>query len=584
MERSHYSGTLRKEHLGQKVCLFGWVWHWRDHGGVIFIDLRDRTGGCQIVFNPQNNPDLHQQAQHLRSEYVIAVEGTVAARTPETINPKIPTGEIEVIVERLEVLNKAETPPFTVEDYLEVGEDVRLLYRYIDLRRPAMQKRLKLRHEAYQVVRNYLSGQGFYEVETPMLTKSTPEGARDYLVPSRVHRHHFYALPQSPQIFKQLLMVAGLDRYFQIVKCFRDEDLRADRQPEFTQIDIEISFPNLDTFFDILEGMIAALWKHFKGYEIPRPLRRMPYQEAMERYGCDRPDTRFGLELCNVGEVVQKSEFQVFQDVLSKGGKVYGLNLENCARYSRKEIDDLGKFAVQFGARGIAWMKVTDKGMESNIAKYFPEAVQAELREKMKAKAGDLLIFIADTEPRIVYDVLSRIRLHIGQREKLMDSNRWDFLWVMDFPLFDKGEDGRPTPCHHPFTSPKPEDIPLLESDPFQVRSNAYDMILNGNEIGGGSIRIHDPQLQAQIFRTIGISEEEAKDRFGFLLEAFEYGAPPHGGIAFGLDRLIMLLSETDNIRDVIAFPKTQRATSLMDGSPSLVSEEQLRELHIKLR
>jgi len=584
MERTHDCGRLRKTHLGEKVRLLGWVWHWRDHGGVVFIDLRDRSGACQIVFNPERSAELHRQSQDLRSEYVIAVEGTVAARTPETVNPKIPTGEIEVFVERMDVLNRAETLPFPIEDFVEVSEEVRLTYRYLDLRRPVMQRRLRTRHQAYQIVRRYLDEQGFCEIETPMLAKSTPEGARDYLVPSRVHPHHFYALPQSPQIFKQLLMVAGFDRYFQIVKCFRDEDLRADRQPEFTQIDIEISFPTIDTFFGIMEGMVATLWKAILGSELPRPFQRMPYREAMERFGSDRPDTRFGLEIGNVGEVVQESEFGVFRDILAKQGRICGLNLKGCARYSRKEIDDLGKFAGQFGSRGMAWIKVTEGGLESSIVKFFPPAVQQRLREKMQAEPGDLLVFIADTEPRIVYDVLGRIRLHIAQREKLIQPGQWNCLWVVDFPLFEKDDAGRPTPSHHPFTSPLPEDLPLLESDPFKVRSFAYDMVLNGSEIGGGSIRIHDPEVQRRVFRVIGIDDEEAKDRFGFLLEAFKYGAPPHGGIAFGFDRIAMLLTDTDNIRDVIAFPKTQRASSLMDGSPSSVKEEQLRELHIKLR
>lgn len=584
MERTHYCGELRKPHIGEKVRLLGWVWHWRDHGGVVFIDVRDRSGACQIVFNPGNSAELHQRSHDLRSEYVIAVEGTVAARSPETVNPKIPTGEIEVFVEQLDVLNEAESLPFPMEDFVEVGEEVRLKYRYLDLRRPVMQRRLKTRHQAYQIVRRFLDDQGFYEIETPMLAKSTPEGARDYLVPSRVHAHHFYALPQSPQIFKQLLMVAGFERYFQIVKCFRDEDLRADRQPEFTQIDIEMSFPSTDTFFGIMEGLIATLWKEIKGYELPRPLKRMPYKEAIERYGSDRPDTRFGLELCNVSDIAQDSEFGVFRDILSKEGLIAGLNLKGCARYSRKDIDDLTKFAGQFGARGMAWMKTTDKGLESSIVKFFPAPVQERLREKMQAEPGDLLVFIADTEPRLVYDVLGRIRLHIAQREKLVPPGRWDCLWVVDFPMFEKDEGGHPTPSHHPFTSPLPEDLPLLESEPFKVRSFAYDMVLNGSEIGGGSVRIHDPEVQSRVFRAIGIGDEEAKDRFGFLLEAFKYGAPPHGGIAFGFDRLAMLLTDTDNIRDVIAFPKTQRATSLMDGSPSAVKEGQLRELHIKLR
>jgi aspartyl-tRNA synthetase len=394
----------------------------------------------------------------------------------------------------------------------------------------------------------------------------------------------FYALPQSPQIFKQILMVAGMDRYFQIVKCFRDEDLRADRQPEFTQIDVEMSFPKRETLFEIMEGMIAELWKELLNYEIPRPLKIMSYGEAMERFGTDRPDTRFGLELCNVCDIAAKSEFQVFRSVMEKGGKVYGLNLEGCGRYSRKDIDDLTAFSQEFGARGMAWMKVTEKGLESNIVKFFPTQLQQELRKAMNAKQGDLLVFIADTEPEIVYDVLNRIRLRTARREKLAPEGRWDFLWVVDFPMFLKDEHGNPTPSHHPFTSPMPEDLENLETDPLSVRSLAYDMILNGYELGGGSVRIHDPAVQRRVFKAIGIDEEEAQDRFGFMLEAFKYGVPPHGGIAFGFDRIVMLLTGTDNIRDVIAFPKTQRATSLMEGSPSHVAEQQLRELHLKLR
>jgi len=550
----------------------------------VFIDCRDRTGGAQLVFNPEKDAELHRRSHDLRNEYVIAIEGTVAARTPETVNPKIPTGEIEVFVEKLDLINRSEIAPFEIEDFNEAGEDVRLKYRYLDLRRPVMQQRLLVRHKAYQVVRNCLSEEGFIELETPILAKSTPEGARDYLVPSRIHPHHFSALPQSPQIFKQILMVAGFDRYFQICKCFRDEDNRADRQPEFTQIDVEMSFPTIDGFFRIMEKMMARVWKEILDVEIPLPMKRMSYMEAMERFGTDRPDTRFGLELCHVSSIAARSEFKVFQSVIENGGMVSGLNLKGCGKYSRKDIDDLTRFAGEFGARGMAWMKVTENGLESNIVKFFPEEVQSQLKEKMAAEPGDLLVFIADTEPRVVYDVLGRIRLHIGKRENLIDKSRWDFLWVVDFPMFEKNDKGRPTPSHHPFTMPVLDDLEYLESDPFRVRSQAYDMILNGFELGGGSIRIHDPAVQERVFRAIGIEDEEARDRFGFLLEAFKYGAPPHGGMAYGFDRMIMLLTNTDNIREVIAFPKTQRATSLMDGSPSSVKEEQLRELHIKLR
>lgn len=581
--RTHYCADLRESHIGQKVTLYGWVWHWRDHGGVIFIDLRDRTGHVQTVFNPERSPQQHAQAERLRSEYVIAVTGEVSRRPEGTENPDLPTGMVEVMVDEVYLLNVAETVPFEIEDFADTGEDVRLKYRYLDLRRPIMQRIVRTRSRAYQITRDFMHDEGFVEIETPFLAKSTPEGARDYLVPSRVNRGMFYALPQSPQIFKQILMVSGYDKYFQIVKCFRDEDLRADRQPEFTQIDIECSFVVPEDIYDLCDRLTARLFGDILNREIPVPFERIPYREAVDRYGIDRPDVRFGLELADVSSVAADSEFQVFQNVLRQGGMVKGINLKGCASFSRKEIDDLGKEAAIYGAKGLAWMKVTDQGLESSIVKFFSDGVQSRLREAMAAENGDLLVFVAD-QPSVVNASLAHVRLHIGRRLKLFNPNDLRFLWVTEFPMFEQDEKGNPTPSHHPFTMPAEEDLDFLESDPFRVRAKAYDLVLNGNEIAGGSIRIHRRDIQERVFRAIGIGEEEAQDRFGFLLEAFRYGAPPHGGIAYGFDRVIMLLCGTDNIRDVIAFPKTQRAISLMDNAPSSVKEEQLRELGIRLR
>jgi len=582
-KRTHYCADLRESDIGQKVTVYGWVWHWRDHGGVIFIDLRDRTGHIQTVYNPERSPEEHALAEKLRSEYVLAVTGEVTRRPEGTENPDLPTGMVELMVDDVYLLNVAETIPFEIEDFTETGEDVRLKYRYLDLRRPVMQRILQTRSRVYRITREFMHGEGFVEIETPFLAKSTPEGARDYLVPSRVNRGQFYALPQSPQIFKQILMVAGYDRYFQIVKCFRDEDLRADRQPEFTQIDIEMSFVVPEDVYEICDRLTARIFGEILDREIPIPFPKMPYAEAMARFGNDRPDVRFGLELKDVSDLAAESEFQVFKKTVEGGGIVKAINLEGCGTFSRKEIDDLGKEAAIYGAKGLAWMKVTDSGLESSIVKFFPEGVQAKLREALDAKAGDLLVFVAD-KPSVVNASLSHVRLVVGRKKKLFDPKELRFLWVTDFPMFEEDDRGNPTPSHHPFTMPVEEDLDLLEKDPLKVRARAYDLVLNGNEIAGGSIRIHRRDIQERVFRAIGIDDEEAADRFGFLLEAFKYGAPPHGGIAYGFDRMIMLLTGTDNIRDAIAFPKTQRAISLMDSAPSSVKDEQLRELGIRLR
>ena len=584
METRTYCGTIDKSSVGQVVIMMGWSWRWRDHGGVVFIDLRDRSGQCQIVFNPEKAPEIHDLARQLRSEYVIKVTGTVQERDEININPKIPTGEVEVMASELVILSKSDALPFVIEDETDVGEDMRLKYRYLDLRRPVMQKYMMNRAKAYQITREYMYEQGFLEIETPVLTKSTPEGARDYLVPSRLYHGQFYALPQSPQIYKQLLMVSGFDRYFQIVKCFRDEDLRANRQPEFTQIDIEMSFAKPDNFFPIIEGLTKKIFDKFFEEKIELPFKRMCYKEAISRFGIDRPDTRFGLELVEVSEIAGASDFKVFKSVIEKKGMICGINLKECgAKFSRKEIDDLADITAIYGAKGLAWMKVTESGLESNIVKFFSEDIQAQLKEKMAAEPGDLLVFVAD-KPKIVYDSLANLRLAMGKKLGLIDKNRRDFLWIVDFPLFEEDDKGNPSPMHHPFTSPVPEDIPKMDENPLELRAQAYDLVLNGEEIAGGSIRIHQRDVQKKIFDLIGISPEEAQSRFGFLLEAFKYGPPPHGGIAFGFDRLMMLINGTSSIRDVIAFPKTQRAQALMEEAPTDVSDDQLKELGIKVR
>ncbi len=583
MKKTHSCGELTKADVGQTITLMGWVHSRRDHGGLIFVDLRDRGGITQVVFNPEISQDAHRTAGDVRSEYVLAVTGRVALRPENTINPKIPTGEIEVIADDIEILNPSKTPPFMIEDETDVAENLRLKYRYLDLRRPSLQKVLITRHRITQTVRRFLDSHGFVDVETPFLTKSTPEGARDYLVPSRVNPGMFYALPQSPQLFKQILMIAGFERYYQIVKCFRDEDLRADRQPEFTQIDLEMSFVDREDVMVLMERLIAAIFKEVKGAELSIPFTRLTYQEAMDRYGSDKPDTRFGLELKDITDIAKATDFKVFLQAVELGGQVKGFAAPGFATLSRKEIDDLTNEAKLFGAKGLAWIKVTDSGYESPIAKFFKEGQIKEFARRLDAKPGDMMLFVADSG-KVVAETLGHLRLLVGRRQRLIDESRFDFLWVTDFPLVEwNEEEKRYDAMHHPFTAPMDEDVSLMDTDPLKVRAKAYDIVLNGAEIGGGSIRIHRSDIQAKNFRLLNISDEEARDRFGFLLEALQYGAPPHGGLAFGLDRLTAILTGMQSIRDVIAFPKTQKAVCLMTEAPSRVTQAQLRELSIKL-
>ena len=581
--KSAYNGTLTKNDIGKEVKLAGWVLRRRDHGGVIFVDLRDRTGFAQIVFNPQVNEEAHNKAQDLRSEFVISVVGKVRARSEEMINPKIPTGEIEVMVEKLELLNTSETPPFMLEDDIDTNEEIRLKYRYLDLRRPKIFNNLYYRFLITNAFRKHLAENGFIDVETPILNKSTPEGARDFLVPSRLSAGDFYALPQSPQIFKQILMISGFDRYYQIAKCFRDEDLRADRQPEFTQVDIETSFLSTDEFLSIMEKVIADIVKEVYNIYLPLPLPRLSYKEAMENYGSDKPDTRFELKLINVEYAVRGCDFAVFKNALDNKFIIRCLNAKGGEKLSRKDIDDFTKYVGIFGAKGLAWMRVTENGLESNIVKFFSKENQNKILETTKAEKGDLLFFVADT-PKITFDALGNLRLKVAEKLNLIDKDKLNFLWVIEFPLFEYDyKEKRISATHHPFTAPVPEDIAILESDTLKVRSDTYDLVLNGNEIGGGGQRIYDSSVQAKIFNLLGISEEKAKERFGFLLDALKYGAPPMCGMAFGIDRVVMLLQKQDSIREVIAFPKTQKGQCLMSGCPSTVDEEQLEELHLKI-
>ncbi len=581
--RTHTCGELRKAHVGQSVVLMGWVDRRRDHGGLVFIDLRDRWGRSQIVFNPAVNRKAYEKAGDLRPEFVVAVRGKVANRPPESLNPKLATGEVEVVVEELKILNEARTTPFQLIENLEVSEELRLKFRYLDLRRPHMQKNLRLRHRVAQIVRRYFDEHDFLEIETPYLMKSTPEGARDFLVPSRLHKGRFYALPQSPQTYKQILMVAGYDRYFQIVRCFRDEDLRADRQPEFTQIDVEMSFVREDDIFTLVEGLMSRIFREILKLEIEQPFLRLSYDEAIRRYGVDKPDLRFGMEIETVTDVLKETEFKVFQSVIASGGEIAGLCVPGGAAYTRSQLDALNAFVQPFGAKGVLPLKMEGNGLKGPGAKFLNDAVQKELIHRFQGKAGDLILLIADTTD-VLYRSLGALRLHFGQTLNLIDTSAYKLLWVVDFPLLEFDPDqGRYVAMHHPFTSPKEEDFEKMEKDPAKIRARAYDLVLNGSEIAGGSIRIHRRDIQMKMFQLLGISPEEAERKFGFLLEAFEYGAPPHGGIAFGFDRLVMILAGEKSIRDVIPFPKTTSAMSLMDGAPSEVDPAQLEELGIRV-
>ena len=582
-KRSHNCGVIGKELAGQQVVLCGWVAKRRDHGGLIFVDLRDRSGIVQVVVDPETAGESFKVAEDIRGEYVVKVAGKVAMRDAATVNANIATGEIEIMAEEIEVLNAAKTPPFYIADGIDTDENLRLKYRYLDLRRPEMQRNIILRHKVTKLMRDYLDTRNFLEIETPMLTKSTPEGARDYLVPSRVNPGKFYALPQSPQIFKQLLMVSGMERYFQIARCFRDEDLRADRQPEFTQLDMEMSFMEMDEILELMEGLIAYIFEGALGKKIETPFQRLTWDEAMDRYGSDKPDLRFGMELINMVDAVKGSDFKVFNQVIENGGVVKAINVKGYANIPRRECDSLVDFVGIYGAKGLAWMQIQEDGsVKSPIAKFFSEAHMANILATAQAEAGDLIMFIAD-KPAVVAQALGALRIEMAKRRNLIDPDALAFAWVVDFPMFEYDEEEkRYVAMHHPFTSPRDEDLALLATDPGKVYAKAYDMVLNGTEIGGGSIRIHRRDVQKQIFSAIGLSDEEAQEKFGFMMNAFEYGAPPHGGLAFGLDRLIMIMAQRDSIRDVIAFPKTQSAACVMTQAPNDVDDKQLRELHIR--
>ncbi|MCC5801444.1 aspartate--tRNA ligase [Rossellomorea vietnamensis] len=583
-KRTAYCGDITETYIGEKITIKGWVQKRRDLGGLIFIDLRDREGIVQVVFNPDLSENALSLAEKIRNEYVLSVTGTVVARGEGTVNPNLKTGKVEIHAEEVQIINEAKTPPFMIDDQMEVSEDVRLKYRYVDLRRPAMMETFKMRHNVTTSFRNFLNDNGFLDVETPILTKSTPEGARDYLVPSRVHKGEFYALPQSPQIFKQLLMVSGFDRYYQIARCFRDEDLRADRQPEFTQIDMEMSFMDKEQIISLVEDMMKKLMNDVKGVNVTLPIPRMTYDDAMSRYGSDKPDTRFGMELIDVSEIVKDSGFKVFAGAVANGGQVKLINVKGGAsQYSRKDIDGLTEFVSRYGAKGLAWLKVEEEGLKGPISKFVSEDDASAISTSANAEAGDLLLFVADKRS-VVADALGALRLKLGKDLKLIDETVFNFLWVTDWPLleFDEGEN-RYYAAHHPFTMPVKEDLELFDTDPASVRAEAYDLVLNGYELGGGSLRIYERDIQEKMFKVLGFSKEEAEEQFGFLLEAFEYGTPPHGGIALGLDRLVMLLAGRTNLRDTIAFPKTASASCVLTDAPGGVSKAQLKELSLSL-